>query len=951
MELCKYRRRVKKAGKVCDLRFSSTGHFVLCLVLVLTVGVPELSAAQYTLEFDGVDDYVNVLHHSSLNPSAVTVMAWVNPFTTSGNRNVVFKGDHQYAMQLREGKILFGSKSSVGAYSEFLGSLVVSANTWTHVAITHDGSIRKLYVNGVLDPITSSQSGLFTGDTNPLRIGIHYSLFEPFDGIIDEVAIYNRALAAEEIVASTFGQLTGNEPNLVGYWDFDEGGGQIAYDLSGNGNDGYLGSDPNAVDASDPTWVASDLMNSIQPDLLIRTDDELLYTGDDVYNDLAAQTKSQTAAVGMTVVYDIKLQNDRVAVDGFIVTGTGGSGDWSVSYYDISSGTDITSDVTGAGWSSPVLPPSGGYVELTLEITPEPNILDGSVLEELVTAMSLSDPNKADTVKAVTTFLLSAPAPPWSGIYTTNEDFDRGTLVGVEHDTVADQLQLSVEATTLPFIWVPNSSEGTVSKVDTRTGKELGRYRTGPTGNGNPSRTTVDLFGNCWVGNRNTGTVVKIGLLENGQYMDRNYNNIIETSRDLNGDGDITGDEILPWASDECVIYEVVLIPGSEGTYIPGQYQGTYANDYWNPGPRGIAVDAYNNIWAGAGGTMKYYYIDGQTGEILKTVDVSPWNHNPYGAVIDEYGVLWSSDHGGGSLSLELDDIWLDPSTDPPTIGRWNPGHFVYGIGLDYLGHLFAVGWEPGELSRINILTGATDWTKPGSYQARGVACTSDNDVWVASTGNDKVYRYDNDGNLKADIYVGDGPTGVAVDAAGKVWSCNLNDEYITRIDPNTNTVDLSKRIIGSGGHYTYSDMTGIVSRTATTRIGSWTVIHNTRAFDAPWGVISWNSSEPRGTSLKVKVRSSNDRRKWSLWGQALNYAALRNTPNGRYLEVKATFQSTTEGTSPILYDLAVNPSPACGDLEHPYPQSDVNRDCRVDFTDFVFMAAEWLNCTAPECN
>jgi len=99
-----------------------------------------------------------------------------------------------------------------------------------------------------------------------------------------------------------------------------------------------------------------------------------------------------------------------------------------------------------------------------------------------------------------------------------------------------------------------------------------------------PPRTTVDLFGNCWVGNRHTGTVVKIGLLENGQYMDRNWNGIIETSRDLDGDGKISDDEILPWASDECVIYEVVLIPEAEGTYIPGQYQGAYASDSWSLG-------------------------------------------------------------------------------------------------------------------------------------------------------------------------------------------------------------------------------------------------------------------------------------------------------------------------------------------------------------------------------
>jgi hypothetical protein len=171
--------------------------------------------------------------------------------------------------------------------------------------------------------------------------------------------------------------------------------------------------------------------------------------------------------------------------------------------------------------------------------------------------------------------LFSAPTAS-ARTYTTDADFDEGELVGVEHETVPDQLQLSKKAVTLPFIWVPNNN-GTVSKVHTETGNEIGRYRVVPPGlpeNGSPSRTTVDLQGNCWVGNRRAGTVVKIGLYEAGNWIDRNGDGICQTSRDTNVDGDITGDELLPWGQDECVLYEVVLIPGREGTYVPGTFVG-----------------------------------------------------------------------------------------------------------------------------------------------------------------------------------------------------------------------------------------------------------------------------------------------------------------------------------------------------------------------------------------
>ncbi|GAH31780.1 unnamed protein product, partial [marine sediment metagenome] len=188
-----------------------------------------------------------------------------------------------------------------------------------------------------------------------------------------------------------------------------------------------------------------------------------------------------------------------------------------------------------------------------------------------------------------------------SRTYTINADFDEGTLFGLEHDTVPDQLQLSEEYITLPYIWVPNM-QGTVSKVNTSSGDEIGRYWVAPFP-ASPSRTTVDVFGNCWVGNRQAGTVVKIGLSEAGEYDDRNGNGICDTSTDLNKDGDITDAELFPFGQDECVLFEVLLRPGFKGTYEPGDiplgdYDGPGTAHHWHTSPRGLAVDGANNLWA-----------------------------------------------------------------------------------------------------------------------------------------------------------------------------------------------------------------------------------------------------------------------------------------------------------------------------------------------------------------
>ena len=522
--------------------------------------------------------------------------------------------------------------------------------------------------------------------------------------------------------------------------------------------------------------------------------------------------------------------------------------------------------------------------------------------------------NVNEAVPSVTVTVDSLLSSTTKSLFTADSDFDIGILDGVEHDTTHDQLQLSATTSALPFIWVPDN-DGAVSKVDTRTGREVARYRTAPVGvNSLPSRTTVDLAGDVWLGNRQCGTAVKIGLLENGEYIDRNGDGVIETSTDLNGDGVITPDETLPWGEDECVLYEVVLIPGHEGTYDPGTYPGPYADDYYTPGPRSFAVDAGNNLWVGCYGTKLFYYIDGATGQIMKTVDVSETGHTPYGAVIDANGVLWSSGGGGNNV------LRLDP-TGPgvPTSTRFDIGHNVYGLAVDYLGHLFISGMD-GNLTKIDVTTGAVVWdySKP-EMCGRGAAVTPDNNVWAASSCNNKVVRYDNDGDLVASVPVGNDVTGVSVDAAGKVWAIDNGDEYIRRIDPATNTVDLEVPLAGVG-HYGYSDMTGSSSRGISSRVGTWTVIHDGGAANTPWGKLNWTKSEPAGTKLTARVRSSNDMATWSGWEGAVNGAPLRYTPDGRYIEVSVTFQAAggapppgvilagtvTAPVSPILYDISV---------------------------------------------
>ena len=638
------------------------------------------------------------------------------------------------------------------------------------------------------------------------------------------------------------------------------------------------------------------ILNAIdaQPDLLVRRDFDASYLGTNLYNlDGAGQTVVARAGTNVAALYYLRLENDGDTTNGFIVRGAPGSNGWSVAYYDgVAGNTDVTSLLVGLGKTNTLAP--HGTWDFRATLTPGPAVAEGDVMTVLVNATAMAFGAQADTVKLIAI----RPSPhPLGAVYNDCTDFQLGSLVGLR--CTNGQLRLGLAAQTLPYLWVPNSNEGTVSKVDARTGQELGRYRTGPTATGDPSRTTVDLQGNCWVANRVSGTILKIGLLESGQYLDRNGDGLVQTSRDLDGDGNITGDELLPWGQDECVLYEVSVIPGREGTYRPGTFPGPYATNYWNPGPRGLAVDAAGNVWVGTHDTMKFYYLDGATARLLRTNDVSAVGHTSYGAVLDANGILWSSGYPASHV------LRFDPTLN--TFSKVEVGHIVYGLGLDRHQHLFVSGWTDQKLSRLNVLTSQKEWTTNAPTGTRGVVVTDEGDVWTADSTPGTVTRYSNDGSLKAAVLVGSEPTGVSVDSAGKVWVVNNGDEYIKRIDPVTDAVDLSKRLVG-GRHYGYSDMTGLLARQVTSRVGTWTVTHDSQFTNTVWDSVCWSALDPSGSNLTVLVRGSRNGQSWSPWETAGNCLSLSATPPGQFLQIQVTLRFLAGFEEPALFSLTLNP-------------------------------------------
>jgi hypothetical protein len=114
---------------------------------------------------------------------------------------------------------------------------------WSHLAATYDGTTVRLYVNGV-QVSSEAASGAMTASTDPLRIGAGEGGDEWFDGLIDNVRIYSRALTQAEIAANMLVPVTtvttALAPGLVAAYSFDDGAGTTAMDVSGHGHTGTL---------------------------------------------------------------------------------------------------------------------------------------------------------------------------------------------------------------------------------------------------------------------------------------------------------------------------------------------------------------------------------------------------------------------------------------------------------------------------------------------------------------------------------------------------------------------------------------------------------------------------------------------------------------------------------------------------------------------------------------
>jgi len=221
------------------------------------------------IEFDGVNDYIEVPNSKVLNPiNEISVELWLKPYDLSSPEQVILEKPtltkdpphYQYNMfidgngSVHFGLTLDGTYASTGPVDVGL-----ELGRFINLAATYDGQYIKLYANGALKSVKNA-TGKIKTDTTVLRIGSH--VFFPggfLKGVLDEIRITEFARTHDEIrnnyqkgvvIVDEEVRLIDLQPfpasGCVGYWGFDDGSGNVAKDGSGYGNDGNLTNMDNA---------------------------------------------------------------------------------------------------------------------------------------------------------------------------------------------------------------------------------------------------------------------------------------------------------------------------------------------------------------------------------------------------------------------------------------------------------------------------------------------------------------------------------------------------------------------------------------------------------------------------------------------------------------------------------------------------------------------------------
>ncbi len=412
-----------------------------------------------------------------------------------------------------------------------------------------------------------------------------------------------------------------------------------------------------------------------------------------------------------------------------------------------------------------------------------PTSLGPTSSEPTTTAPTSTSTTSGATATATSTIGESTSPVSASSDTGAGPKFDLGVMPdvganGCSGDTGGNQPEFS-------YIWVANSGEGTISKIDTQTLVEQGRYRVRPDSAGSPSRTSVNLSGDVAVANR-LGGVTKV-YADIADCVESNGQPGIQTSNN---------NVALAWGEEECVAW-----------YTPFDFT-TQRPVAWAPGTLNVATCQYENqkLWTAGGqnsvgDSLVIHRLNGETGVVEDTIampDVFHGYFGAYGGAVNQAGDFWFITYDLPSTLVRVDAKTLayEKFAVPP-------GLCPYGFAVDSKGR----PWTGSFCQASARFTPETQTWDQFPVLGYGLQQDADGRMWIADYSLPGTRAIDAESLAILDtIPLNSGSVkGVSIDFYGYVWVVDMNQSAF-RIDPDDKSVLSYDGLVGP---YTYSDMTG----------------------------------------------------------------------------------------------------------------------------------------------
>lgn len=353
-------------------------------------------------------------------------------------------------------------------------------------------------------------------------------------------------------------------------------------------------------------------------------------------------------------------------------------------------------------------------------------------------------------------------------------------------------------ASEFSYIWVANSPESTVAKIDTTTVQEVARYRTRGDGMGNPSRTSVSISGRAVAVANRHGGVVKIWANQADCDPGKNGAPGLQTS---SGPADV-----LAWDQDDCVAWYTDFpdwttqrpVAWAPGVFDAGSCSWS-GEQVWTAGCAGGFQPGFGD------GFSRVALLDGDTGAVLEKFELTGYPCNgfgPYGGAVDSVGNLWLTLNNGALA-------FIDRETQAFTVHDKPADVQSYGLTVDDKGRPWVTSYSPTvSVARYDPLT--MTWATSGEgvgHGQSGITQGKDGRMWIAGVFNGQggVAGYDPE-SLALVNTIGSACSGkgVSVDGKGFLWCAGGSVAARIDVDGLAETT-----YHGLNGAYTYSDMTG----------------------------------------------------------------------------------------------------------------------------------------------